>query len=310
LHWPEAYYLRRNDGLDLPRRARFQLDLALATRNLPLVLTAHNLHTHNRQDALFERFNTNCALHRASGIFAHGDRAKARLLEKFRLDPMRCHVIPHGDLSSALGIPLKRAEARQELELGPDKLCLMFGAIEPYKGIEEVIKFWNKQNPPATLAIIGKPISKGYAHSVVSLTRENPRILTGLSFQTPANLKCWLSATDCLIFNYQEIFTSGAACLARSFGVPLLLPERLNTVDLQEPNPRVFRFNSINSDFAERLGNALDTSSDFAAARDWRDHCAWTRIAEKTAAIYRDVIALKSAQFPNPGTRHKPLFEN
>ena len=56
-----------------------------------------------------------------------------------------------------------------------------------------------------------------------------------------ATLRVWLSASDCSIFNYRDIFTSGAAALARSYGLPLLIPRRLASADLDEPHPHVFR---------------------------------------------------------------------
>ena len=65
-----------------------------------------------------------------------------------------------------------------------------------------------------------------------------------------------LRAADCVIINYRELLTSGAASLARSFGVPLLIPARLNTVNLGEPVPRVFLFQSP-AEFAELLPKAF-----------------------------------------------------
>lgn len=52
-------------------------------------------------------------------------------------------------------------------------------------------------------------------------------------------LKTWLCAVDCCLFNYREIFCPGAASLARSFGIPLLIPERLQTAFLDEPHARL-----------------------------------------------------------------------
>src|SRR5258708_50195 len=58
LHWPEAYYPSKGDGLDWFRCARYPLDLMLARRSRALVVTAHNLHAHNRPDEPFARRNT------------------------------------------------------------------------------------------------------------------------------------------------------------------------------------------------------------------------------------------------------------
>ena len=67
------------------------------------------------------------------------------------------------------------------------------------------------------------------------------------------DLREWLSAADAVLFNYRAIFTSGAACLARSYGVPMLMPRRLQTVELDEPSPLVFRFD-LDGDLRRKAG--------------------------------------------------------
>ena len=289
LHWPEAYYPRMSDGWDWFRQGRFPLDLALATRCLPLVLTAHNLHTHNRPDERLEKWNTRSAMRRAAAVIAHSDAAKTRILEAFGISPECCHVIPHGDLSVSLGTPIARETARQELGLTGGRQCLIFGAVEPYKGIEEIIEFWRDTKPDAKLAIVGKPISPAYSRHIEQLAADVPNTSLHLRRMSDDELRLWLSATDAVIFNYRTIFTSGAACLTRSWGVPLLIPWRLATVDLSEPHPLVFRFDKEN--FALQLQAALDTPPDFEAAREWRTLTNWNHIAQKTAAVYRRVLA-------------------
>ncbi len=95
-----------------------------------------------------------------------------------------------------------------------------------------------------------------------------------------------------MLFNYRAIFTSGAACLARSYGVPIVLPERLRTVWLEEPTPLVHRFSDLEASLADQLTRALATVPDFAAARPWREATAWPRVAAATACVYRDAYAM------------------
>lgn len=98
------------------------------------------------------------------------------------------------------------------------------------------------------------------------------------------------SGADCVLFNYKAIFTSGAACLSRSFGVPLLIPKRLRTVDLDEPSPLVFRFEDLGTDFTRMLREAARTLPDYAGAGAYREKCSWSRVARRTAEIYRDIL--------------------
>jgi glycosyltransferase involved in cell wall biosynthesis len=286
LHWPEAYYPRKGDGWDWFRRARFAFDLRGATRRCTLAITAHNLHAHNRAHEPFARRNTRAAHARAGVVFAHSPVAKEKLVQTFDLAREKVRVIPHGDLSVTLGTPVPVAEARATLGLGEGKLALVFGAVEPYKGQEEIIAWWKKERPEVTLAIVGNPITPQYAAHVTATIGDDRNIVTQFGWLPDEQLRLWLSAADVAIFNYREIFTSGAANLARSWGLPMLLPARLDTVMLDEPTPFVRRF----ADFAEfggQLREALAMGPDFAKAEPWRKACSWDEVARLTMEGYR-----------------------
>jgi len=290
LHWPEAYYPRKNDPWDKFRRARFATDLALATRRIPLVLTAHNLCEHNLQDQPFARANYAAAYTRARLVFAHSAVARTRLVETYGVDERKIRVIPHGDLSVVMPPPIRQKEARARLGLPAGPICLMLGTVEPYKGQEEVISYWKEVRPPARLLIVGKPNSAAYGQRLQQLAASTPNITLHFQWLTDPELALFLCAADCVLFNYRTIFTSGAATLARSWGLPLLLPARLDTVDLAEPNPRVFRFESLDAKFLQKLTSALATPPNFDAAEKWREQTSWSHVAELTAAGYREVL--------------------
>jgi glycosyltransferase involved in cell wall biosynthesis len=288
LHWPEAYYPPLHDGRDWFRRARFPLDLALATRGLPLAVTAHNLLPHNRAAEPFALSNAGAALHRASVIFAHSDGAKDELITTHRLPPERICVVPHGDLSAAMPPPVPRAEARARCGLGAGPVVIVFGAIEPYKGIEEVLEQWRQARPDVDLVIAGKAVTPEYETAIRAAAAGIPKVALHLDRLSDGELACWLSAVDAVLFNYRAIFTSGAASLARSWGVPILFPARFTTVDLGEPSPYVCRYADFGRDFSIALGRALKMPPDFTAASGWRETIAWKGIAERTAEAYRE----------------------
>lgn len=291
LHWPEAYYPAKGDGWDWFRRARFAFDLAGAVKRCALAVTAHNLHAHNRANAPFEFRNSRAALRMARVVFAHSEVAKQRLIETFGLLPERIRIIPHGDLSVTLGAPVSASDARTALGMPGGRLALVFGAVEPYKGQEEIIAWWKQAKPDATLAIVGKPHTDEYRAHIEQLTSDAPNIVTHFSWLDDAQLKLWLCAADATIFNYRQIFTSGAANLARSWGLPILLPKRLDTVVLDEPSRIVHRFERLDSDFSAKLDDAFRTRPDFAASAPWRAGCTWDTVARITADGYRMALA-------------------
>ena len=290
LHWPEAYYSRRGDGFDLFRTARFPFDLHRAARKAVLVTTAHNFRAHDRAGEMLIGRNVRYANRKSGIVFAHSEGAKRKLVQALGLDPSLVRVVPHGDLSVAMRTPVSQAEARNRLGLGGGKLALMFGTVQPYKGMEDVIAWWTRVQPSVKLAVVGSPASDTYAAHILRCMGGTSDIISSFGFLSDDALGLWLSAADVIIFNYREIFTSGAASLARSFGVPLLLPHRLDTVALDEPTPYVLRFTDLNTDFRRQLDAALSTPPDFAAAAPWRDACGWDRIADLTIEGYRSAL--------------------
>jgi glycosyltransferase involved in cell wall biosynthesis len=290
-HWPEAYYPIRNDSLDWLRCRRFPFDLWLASQKIRFVTTAHNLLPHERPDSPAIRRNQAYAYGRSAVVFAHSEATVCQLKGQFGVDPKRIVIVPHGDLSQPLGEPVCTGEARARLGLGHEDICLMIGVVRPYKGIEGVIEYWKQHSPPCTLAIVGKPESPRYAGELTALTTGHPGIKLHLNWVSDEDFRFWLSVANCALFNYRQVLTSGAASIVRSWGIPLLIPYRLESVDLGEPSPLVIRFKDLEMDFSDSLRRALLTKSDWNSAQDWRERTAWSTVAKLSVAAYRRVLA-------------------
>lgn len=289
LHWPEAYFPRPGRRW----QCRFLLDLALATRGRPLVLTGHNLLPHNRGDEPGVASTIAKVAGRADAVLLHSQAAIDEWCATLPTPRSRCHLIPFGDHSAALGAPLPRDQARRQLGLDPEAaICLVFGTISPYKGSDEIVREWIRQEPAAQLHVVGPVISPEFLATLRSEAAAGAdRIfIHATDWLGPAELRQWLSAADCSVFNYRKIFTSGAACLARSWGLPAILPKALATVDLDEPNPRVIRIDSIQAGLAEAVAAAVDAGPDFESARSWRERTSWSAVARQHAGIYREVL--------------------
>lgn len=292
LHWPEVYFARRGDAWDRFRVLRYPLDYWLTARRTPVVVTAHNLLPHNRGDEAGVFRNIRFTMQNAAAIFAHAQPARKMIAETFGIAESHIEVIPFGDHAVTLGEPLDRGEARRTLGLPlHEKICLMFGTVSPYKGTREVVQFWSEARVPHRLAVVGPILSADYADGVKIAAEDVPAIDLRLSpdWLDDATLRAWLSAADCVIFNYTSIFTSGAGALARSFGVPSVLPRSATTLDLGEPHRHVFRFGALQTDFRDALERALATPCDYMQAQDWRQRTSWKVVAAVTAPVYRRV---------------------
>lgn len=283
LHWPEAYHPRKGDIWDEFRQRRFPLDLWLATRRVPLVLTAHNLQAHNSDGNQRAFANMRAAVRRAQLVIVHSSAAARLTSERMGIPHSRIAVIPHGDFSVLYPPPIPRDEARRRLGLASPGIALLFGMVEPYKGIEEIVSQWPTR-PDVELVVAGRSSSQNYEATITAAIAGRSGITFRPGWLSDDELYLWLCAADVAVFNYRTILTSGAACLARSWGIPILIPERLQTVDLDEPADRVFRFDETS--LPDQLDRALGIGSDFASAAEWRSKTAWPAIAQQTARVY------------------------
>jgi beta-1,4-mannosyltransferase len=291
LHWPEYYY---DAGTGLPRtlrRLRYPFDLAWAVRDKCLAVTAHNLSPHSGTDRNALDTRIRHGLRKAGIVFAHSDRAKLEIAKLADIDHSKIQVIPHGDLSAALPMPPNRETALDRLALRSDrKYALVFGRLAPYKGIEEIIEFWIREKLNIVLILAGPPSDIGFEGTLKRIAGNSHNVVLHLRKVSDEDLVAFLAGSDCTIFNYQKLLTSGSAALARSVGIPLLFPERIQTVDLGEPSPRVFRFKKLDRDFIVQLQRAVQLSVDYESAADWRQNTSWQVVAAKTVAAYHRIL--------------------
>jgi beta-1,4-mannosyltransferase len=292
IHWPEAYFPRAPSGWDLLGVAPYLLDCWLTRCDRPIVITAHNLLPHNRANERGVYRNVHYTMQSARAVFVHSKVARQQLGERFGVSDDYIHTIPFGDHSVGMGRPLPRDTARTELQLPHDtKICLVFGSISPYKGSDELVRFWAENKLLHRLVVIGPIFSQPFASRLYELAQGYAMVDLRLlsNWLDDATLRVWLSAADCCIFNYRDVFTSGAAALARSYGLTVLIPSRLTSVDLDEPHPQVFRFVSLETDFRAKLERALGMPCDYESASEWRRKSSWECVAEITASVYRKV---------------------
>jgi len=293
LHWPEAYFPELGGHWDSLSIARYPIDFWVTAHYRPIVLTAHNLLPHNRANERGVFRNVRYTMQCSKAIFVHSNMARQQVRETFAISDDRIHIIPFGNHAVSLGPPLPRDEARIQLQLPPHtKICLVLGTISPYKGTDELVRLWAEKHLPYRLVVIGPILSEVFANRLYGLAQGCAMVDLRLlnEWLDDAALRAWLSASDCSIFNYREIFSSGAAGLVRSYGLPLLIPRRLTSVDLDEPHPHVFRFDALDTDFRTHLEYALATPCDYDLAAEWRRKTNWDRVAEITAFVYRDAL--------------------
>lgn len=299
LHWIEQLVHGRHR--DVLRRLRLVPDMRLATCRTPLIYTVHDLSPTGWPETAFNRRLVRGVLHSAAALIVHSPGARHVVCDAFGVPAERCALIPHGDQSPTYGPPITRREARAQLGLGEGKLCLAFGTLQANKGVAELVEWWARTRPDGTLLVVGNVYEHDMARRMTNVVAGSTTIDLRFGFQTDQQVNAWFSAADCVVTNYRTIFTSGVACLARSWGVPILLPRRLTSIDLMEPDPTVLRYTELEIDFEEHLQRAFALGADYDRGAAWRAATSWETIAVQTADVYRRVLEGRAISAVAPG---------
>ena len=231
IHWLEPLTRQSLGRLRVLRTlmhvVKFPLGLAvLRCGRVTLVWTVHNLRPHESWNPRIEKLLSVATLRLADRVCAHSHYAAERIRAELG-SPRAISVIPH---PSYLGVyapdPRPRGEIRQSLGLEVDGFVyLLFGTVRRYKCILEAIEaFKGLEDERARLAIVGRPMESALVREVERASATDPRILVHMEFVEPDAVAAWHHASDALILNYKEVFSSGVLLLALSHGLPVIAP--------------------------------------------------------------------------------------
>jgi glycosyltransferase involved in cell wall biosynthesis len=272
-HVPDLLAYRRRP--DLPDVVHLQwevmLDLALSAPR-PTVVTVHDPHGVSR------------GLDRADAVVVHTEYARAALAH--RVSPDRLHVIHHGPLEATV------APGALPPELGPDTgapVVLLFGIIRAYKGIATLLEAWRTVKD-AQLWIVGRPLE---AVSIPADVGYVPR------YVTPAEQAALFSRADIVAVPYlqsERFGFSGVLATALAAGKPTVVSALGGFAEVIASGA----VRAVPPGDPAALATALQELIDqpearmrwgAAASRAAAEEFSWTRAAERTLALYRQVIA-------------------
>ncbi len=282
LHWPEAY-CPDFGAWGAARVWRLPFDLRLAKRRVPYVITAHNLWPHRARHSAGWGFALGDVYRGARAVIAHSPVAARIVSEQWRVPADRMHVIRHGNLAEGLDVPRDQYPGGEH--------ALNFGVIAPYKGLEELIAWWRHNRPPLPLRILGMVNPPDYPARLERIIGGDDIIQFHPGRVSDGELAQAIANARVVVINHTAGLTSGVAALARSMGTSILLPARMAAIDLMEPHPSVFRFQSLSNGFAEQLRAALATPRQSRDEAWWRA-TSWSTVADATLRCYRHALSL------------------
>lgn len=266
------------------------LDAFLLAPGAPRVFTSHNVV--RRGSGRLREQAARLVVARCDAVIAHTRLGARDLVERFRADPARVHVIPHGAFE---GLAHQPAETPLDPELasveGPVVLC--FGVLRPYKGIDVLMEAF-RSIEGAELWIVGRPwMDVEPLRRAAAAARGTVRFVD--RYVADAELPALFRRADVVALPYRRIDQSGVLYTALAFGKAMVLSDvggfgevarEHGAAELVPPgDPQALREaleRLLGDEVARR---ALEARAAAAAAGPY----SWDEIARRTLALYEEL---------------------
>lgn len=274
-------------------------------RGRKVVLTLHNVLPH--EGGRWQRWLYRGGLRFAHHFIVHSQRSAETLAAVYPAAAGRVTVVPHGLLRATKTRELPRQEARRQMGLPADRLVILaFGNIRPYKGLAVLLQAFRQvlsAEQEAILVVAGQPW-RGFEpyQRIIDDLSLGANVRTWLEFVPEGEVEAIFAAADLAVFPYTHFDAqSGAATLALSFGLPILVSDVGGLPDLVN-DPRAVVPANDSAALAEAILAVLaDATLRAKLATDARRTAAqlgWESIAQKTVAVYRALACAPLGRLP------------
>jgi len=225
--WETSYYYRRSLWMTLINVPFFIIQVYIARYifNCKLVWTPHNIIPHDSKYLQIHRLCRRFFARNMKWIRLFSEISLEGAVTEFKCNPNKFKIIPEGSYVGYYANKINQIEARKTLNIKNDKLVLLYaGLIKPYKGITDLIKWFNDSfSNEAILIITGKVMNKDYFETIKALKNENI-ILVGCFIEND-ELQLYFNAADVVVLPFKKIENSGSVILAMGFKKPVIAPK-------------------------------------------------------------------------------------
>ena len=147
LHWIDTYIKGQNRFMKLSYGLKLLLDIfILRSAGYAVVWTIHNTVSHDAKFPKLERWIQRRLIQLVNKIIIHSQAARAEIANTYQIDLFKASVISHGHYRDFYLPAVSAQTARDRLNLPHHKrIFLTFGMLRPYKGIENLLRVWHRQ---------------------------------------------------------------------------------------------------------------------------------------------------------------------
>ncbi len=263
----------------------------------PLIYTAHNIIPHSAQHppAGLEKLYAI-----PDRIIVHTPELAQELRSHFPDTAPRIRIIPLG-LHFEDVPEISSIDARNTLKIAPETpIALFSGLIEPYKGVEYLIRAFSqvrRKNKQAQLFIAGKPnISVKPYQALIKHLKLTEAIHTHFEFIPTAQISNYFCAADVVVLPYLEASQSAVLLTAYRFGKAVIVTDTGGLANTVEPGKNGLVVppgdeNALAEALITILSNSHTATKMGVASRELGlARYNWQDIAHQTIAVYREIL--------------------
>ncbi|NOZ30313.1 MAG: glycosyltransferase family 4 protein [Chloroflexi bacterium] len=275
---------------------------SLRRRGVRIVFTAHDVipfhaavHTRAVLRALYRQID---------GFIVHTRHSRDELLAAFPVSSSVVRVIPHGHYLPYRDEELPdRVEARQRFNLPEDaSILLFFGQIKRVKGLDVLLRALPKlvETHPRLILVIAGQVWKDdwrpYARLIEGLGLEG-HVRARIEYIPDEDVAYYFRAADAVVLPYRRIYQSGVLLMAYSFERPVVASAVGGLAETVRDGETGYLVPPGDPDaLAEALRKILRDGERAvemgkAGYRLVQSQFGWDRIAERTLALYEDLLS-------------------
>ncbi len=266
-----------------------------------VIYTAHNSFPHEPKAGDIRKYAR--IYQRVDHVIALTNYTRNEIMAHCGIPSEKISVLPHGDyeaLFSRYGCNDNLANNVRQ-KAGDRKIIAFLGHIRPYKGLEVFVNAFGliKQRIPDSFFLIAGSVLVGNKKNWEEKLARNCKpddLWADIRFVPVEDIKAYLSVIDILVQPYISASQSGNTVMAYAAGVPVISTNVGGLGEMTEDGKTGYVIPAGSPEaIADALGKCFEGDNyekmSHNARRAAAEQFNWEKIAEQTAAVYRQLGA-------------------
>jgi glycosyltransferase involved in cell wall biosynthesis len=266
-----------------------------------VVYTAHNPFPHEPKAGDIRRYSK--IYRRVDHIITLTNYTRNEIMAHCGIPTEKIAVLPHGDYEALFSRYGRNDELAEKVrqKAGNRKIIAFLGHIRPYKGLEVFVDSFGliKQRIPDSFFLVAGSVlignKKDWQEKLTQSCKPDD-LCADLRFVPVEDIKAYLSVIDILVQPYISASQSGNTVMAYAAGIPVISTNIGGLTEMTEDGKTGYVIEPADSEaIADAISKCLEGDNYEKMSQNARrastEQFNWEKIAEQTAAVYRQAIS-------------------